>query len=48
MPLTFQHQLLPNGLDIIAEINPDSHSTAIGMFVNTVVFRVRLDGGAAD
>src|SRR5688572_33234056 len=35
MPLTFQHQQLPNGLDVIAEINPDSHSTAIGMFVNT-------------
>src|SRR5688500_20272807 len=35
MPLTFQHQQLPNGLDIIAENNPDSHSTAIGTFVNT-------------
>jgi predicted Zn-dependent peptidase len=35
MPLTFQHHQLPNGLDVIAEINPDSHSTAIGMFVNT-------------
>src|SRR5687768_5617411 len=35
MPLTFQHQQLANGLDVIAEINPDSHSTAIGMFVNT-------------
>jgi predicted Zn-dependent peptidase len=35
MPLMFKHHQLPNGLDIVAEINPDSHSTAIGMFVNT-------------
>lgn len=35
MPLTFHHHQLPNGLDVIAEVNPDSHSTAIGMFVNT-------------
>jgi len=35
MPLTFKHHQLKNGLDIIAEINPDSHSTAMGMFVNT-------------
>src|SRR3954466_3228544 len=35
MPLTFKHHQLQNGLDIIAEINPDSHSVAAGMFVKT-------------
>jgi predicted Zn-dependent peptidase len=35
MPLTFHHHQLANGLDVIAETNPDSYSTAIGMFVNT-------------
>ena len=35
MPLTFQHKQLPNGLDIVAEINPDSHSFAAGLFVKT-------------
>jgi predicted Zn-dependent peptidase len=35
MPLTFHHHQLSNGLDIVAEVNPDSHSTAMGMFVNT-------------
>ena len=35
MALQFEHQQLPNGLDIIAEINPDSHSTALGLFVKT-------------
>src|SRR5690242_10922215 len=35
MPLTFHHHQLPNGLDIIAEVNPDSHSTALGLFVKT-------------
>jgi len=35
MPLTFKHHQLKNGLDIIAEINPDSHSIAAGMFVKT-------------
>src|SRR5688572_7264088 len=35
MPLTFKHHQLNNGLDIIAEINPDSHSIAAGMFVKT-------------
>src|SRR4051812_20536642 len=35
MPLTFKHHQLANGLDIIAEINPDSHSVAAGMFVKT-------------
>jgi predicted Zn-dependent peptidase len=35
MPLTFHHKQLPNGLDVIAEVNPDSHSTALGLFVKT-------------
>lgn len=35
MPLTFHHKQLPNGLDIIAEENPDSHSFAAGLFVKT-------------
>jgi predicted Zn-dependent peptidase len=35
MPLTFKHHQLPNGLDVVAEINPDSHSFACGLFVKT-------------
>src|SRR5437870_7812906 len=35
MPLTFHHKQLPNGLDIVAEVNPDSYSTALGLFVKT-------------
>src|SRR2546423_1393223 len=35
MPLKFHHKQLPNGLDVIAEVNPDSHSTALGLFVKT-------------
>jgi predicted Zn-dependent peptidase len=35
MPLTFRHHQLSNGLDIIAEANPDSHSFAAGLFVKT-------------
>ncbi len=35
MALTFQQTQLPNGLDIVAEINPDSHSAAFGLFVKT-------------
>lgn len=35
MPLTFQHHQLPNGLDIIAERNPDSYSFAAGLYVKT-------------
>jgi predicted Zn-dependent peptidase len=35
MALTFYHHQLPNGLDIVAEINPDSHSFAAGFFVKT-------------
>src|SRR3954471_7227446 len=35
MPLTFRYHQLKNGLDIVAEENPDSHSTALGLFVKT-------------
>src|SRR5207244_4500685 len=35
MPLEFHHHQLPNGMDIIAEANPDSHSFAGGLFVKT-------------
>src|SRR5438477_3105553 len=35
MPLEFHHRQLANGLDIIAEGNPDSHSFAGGLFVKT-------------
>ena len=35
MPLTFHHKQLKNGLDIVAEVNPDSHSFAAGLFVKT-------------
>jgi predicted Zn-dependent peptidase len=35
MPLTFQQHQLENGLDIVAEVNPDAHSIAVGMFVQT-------------
>ena len=35
MALTFRHHQLPNGLDIVTEQNPDSHSVAAGLFVKT-------------
>src|SRR3954469_3369651 len=35
MPLKFHYKQLPNGLDIVAEENPDSHSFAAGVFVKT-------------
>ena len=35
MALTFKHHQLANGLDIIAEENPDSQSFAAGIFVKT-------------
>src|SRR5690349_6127221 len=35
MPLTFHHHQLKNGLDIVAEVNPDSYSFAAGLFVKT-------------
>jgi len=35
MALTFHYKQLPNGLDIVAEQNPDAHSIALGLFVKT-------------
>ncbi|MDB5294822.1 MAG: ptrA 1 [Phycisphaerales bacterium] len=35
MALTFRHAQLPNGLDVVAELNPDAHSVAAGLFVKT-------------
>jgi predicted Zn-dependent peptidase len=35
MPPAFHHRQLPNGLDVIAEANPDAHSIAVGIFVQT-------------
>ncbi|MDB5329093.1 MAG: ptrA 1 [Phycisphaerales bacterium] len=35
MPLTFHYKQLPNGLDVVAERNPDAHSVALGLFVKT-------------
>lgn len=35
MALAFKHHRLPNGLQIIAEANPDAHSFAAGLYVNT-------------
>ncbi|CAN5431152.1 pitrilysin family protein [soil metagenome] len=35
MPLTFHHHQLSNGLDIVAEVNPDSYSFSAGLFVKT-------------
>ncbi len=33
MPITFQRHTLPNGLTILAEIDPDAHTAALGFFV---------------
>ena len=35
MPVTFREHVLPNGLRIAAEIDPEAHSTAMGFFVRT-------------
>ncbi len=35
MALTFHQHRLANGLDIVGEVNPDSHSFAAGLFVKT-------------
>ena len=35
MSLTFHYKQLSNGLDVIAETNPDSYSIAMGFFVRT-------------
>ncbi|MEM7627042.1 MAG: pitrilysin family protein [Planctomycetota bacterium] len=33
MPIQFQQHVLPNGLTLIAEVNPDAHTSAVGFFV---------------
>ncbi len=35
MPVEFKHAVLPNGLNVIAEIIPEAHTAAIGFFVKT-------------
>lgn len=35
MALRFHHHRLTNGLDIVAEVNPDAHTFAAGFFVKT-------------
>lgn len=35
MPIAFQHRILPNGLNVIAETDPDAHTAAVGFFVKT-------------
>src|ERR1700683_2747837 len=35
MSLTFHYKQLANGLDVVAELNPDAHSVALGLFVKT-------------
>ena len=35
MAVEFRHATLDNGLDIIAEIDPDAHTAAMGIFVKT-------------
>jgi len=35
MPVEFKHATLPNGLTIVAEVDPDAHSAAAGFFVKT-------------
>ena len=39
MPVTFEKHVLPNGLTLLAETDPDAHTAAVGFFVRT--------GGAA-
>jgi len=35
MPVEFRHAELPNGLTVVAEVDPDAHSSAAGFFVRT-------------
>lgn len=35
MPVTFHRAALPNGLSIVAEVDPQAHSAAAGFFVKT-------------
>lgn len=35
MAITFRQRTLPNGLEVIAEVDPDAHTAACGFFVKT-------------
>lgn len=35
MPIVFRHATLPNGLTVIAEVDPEAHTAAAGFFVRT-------------
>jgi len=35
MPLRFHHHQLPNGLTVVAEVDGDAHTAAVGFFVKT-------------
>ena len=35
MPIQFKQAALPNGLQVVAEVDPDAHTAAIGFFVKT-------------
>jgi predicted Zn-dependent peptidase len=35
MPVEFKSKTLPNGLQVIAEVDPDAHTAAIGFCVKT-------------
>ncbi|MHC4106827.1 MAG: M16 family metallopeptidase [Planctomycetota bacterium] len=35
MTIEFKHTALPNGLEVIAEVDPDAHTSAIGFFIKT-------------
>src|SRR2546427_7584002 len=35
MPVEFRRATLPNGLNILAEVDPDAHTAAMGFFVKT-------------
>jgi predicted Zn-dependent peptidase len=35
MPVTYRETVLPNGLRVAAEVDPDAHTAAVGVFVRT-------------
>ena len=35
MPVTYKHTMLPNGLEVVAEVDPAAHTAAIGFYVKT-------------
>lgn len=35
MPITFRQERLPNGMTVLAEVDPAAHSAAVGFFVKT-------------